>query len=84
MPTFIYGALCDIIKTSYAERVSPIATFSTSDHVPDRPKCDLTSEKLEDLVRDLWSRKYRSEMPLAISAGFSDATPQFWRKIPLK
>ncbi|KAG8315323.1 hypothetical protein J6590_073377 [Homalodisca vitripennis] len=34
----------------------------------------LTSGKLEDLGRDMRSGKYRSEMPLAISAGFGGAS----------
>ncbi|KAG8294038.1 hypothetical protein J6590_003205 [Homalodisca vitripennis] len=41
---------------------------------------DLTSQKLVDLGRDLRSRKYRSEMLLAISAGFGDATLHFREK----
>ncbi|KAG8311310.1 hypothetical protein J6590_045634 [Homalodisca vitripennis] len=37
---------------------------------------DLTSEKLDDLGRDLGTRHYRSEKPLAISADFG-GTPHF-------
>ncbi|KAG8300068.1 hypothetical protein J6590_085613 [Homalodisca vitripennis] len=37
-----------------------------------RVPCYLRSNKLNDQVRDLKSRKYRSEMPLANSPGFND------------